>query len=296
MKSRAATTASAIAINATSSGLSVLFAAPPPTARGKSPWFQLPQVSHAVDTGDQLETHASNYAAPSSTYAITSVSGRLIGISPSMPSNESWVFDDQPPPFARIRNGVNLNFSDYKALLDEWLLLTANSSTYYRDLNRLLNPLLHNASPTAEQVGSALNHLSLLLNYLLLDGTGNIPDLETLEGCIAFYKVDTVGAVDTLIKSFVEKGADRAIDLMLQGRFGDFFGMDVHDTSYSGFMQKSIREIVQKDLPIRSTKRLESNQSRLRSSSASPDYEYSLSDSDDVGTPDIPADYDDTPR
>jgi hypothetical protein len=61
-------------------------------------------------------------------------------------------------------------------------------------------------------------------------------------------------------------------------------------------MQKSIREIVQKDLPIRSTKRLESNQSRLRASSASPDYEYSLSDSDDVGTPDIPADYDDTPR
>lgn len=296
MNSRATTTASAIAINAASSGLAVLFAAPPATAYGTSPWFQLPVASHAVDTGDQLEMHASTYATPSNIYAITSVSGRVLGISPSMPSNQSWVFDDQPPPFARIRNGVNLNFAEYKTLLDAWLLLSANTTTFYRDLNRLLNPLLQNASPTAEQVGSALNHLDLLLDYLLLDTTQVIPAIETLEGAIAFYRVDTVPAVDTLIKSFVEKSADRAVDLLLQGLFSTFFSMDVHDTSYSGFMQKGIREIVQKDIPIRSTQRLNSNQSRLRSSSASPDYEYSLSDSDDVGVPDIPADYDDTPR
>lgn len=294
INSRARTTASAIAINAASSGLNVLFASPPATARGVSPWFQLPQASHAVDTGDQLETHATDYANPSNVYAITSVSGRLIGISPSMPSNASWVFDDQPVPFARIRNGVNLNFTEYKTLLDAWLLLSANSTTYYRDLNRLLNPLLHNASPTAEQVGSTLNHLSLLLNYLLINDI--VDPLETIEGSLLFYKVDTVSAVDTLIKSFVEKGADRAIDLLLQGQFSMFFGMDIHDVSYAGYMQKGIREVVQKDIPVRSTKRLEANQSRLRASSASPDYEYSLSDSDDVGVPDIPADYDDTPR
>lgn len=294
--SRNLTTTSSLDINAASSGLGVLFTGPPAVAHGTSPWFQLPQASHAVDTGDKLETHATDYAAASDTYAITSVSGRVIGIDPPMPSNASWIFDDQPPPFARVRNGVTLNFTDYKALLDAWLLLPLNSTTYYRDLNRFLNPMLQSASPTSEQVGSALNHLDLLMHYLLIDTSTGIPATQTLEGSIGFYRVDVVGAVDTLIKSFMEKGADRAVDLLLQGHFSDFFDMDIHDTSYAGFMQKGIRDVVQKDLPIRSTKRLESNQSRLRSSSASPDYEYSLADADTMGVPDIPADHDDTPR
>ncbi len=294
--SRDTTTASALAVNAASSGVGVLFTVPPATAYGASPWFQLPQSSHAVDTGDQLETHASGYAAPSNTYDIISVDGRILGISPSMPSNASWVFDDQPPPFARVRNGVNLNFTEFKTLLDAWLALSVNLPTYYRDLNRLLNPLLQNASPTADQVGSALNHLELLLEHLLFDESAGVPVDETLEGTLMFYQVDTVTAVDTLIKSFREKGADRAIDLMLQGQFTTFFGMDVHDVSYAGYMQKGIREVVQKDLPIRATKRSDAQQSRLRSTGVTPDFEYSLDDSDNVGVPDIPGDYDDTPR
>ncbi len=240
--------------------------------------------------------HATQYNEPSGKYAITTVNGKVLGISPEMPSQETWSFNDQPPPFARIRNGTNLNYAEYKALLDTWLQQPVNTPVFFRDLNRYLNPLLQNATPTADQVGTALANLEMLLDYLIIHDDSELYPEESLEGTIAVYKVDPVGAVNTLIKSFVEKGADRAIDLLLQGRFSSFFAMDVHDTSYAGVMQKELRVMVREDIPVRSVKRQDSNQSRLRSSAESPDMEFTFSDADDVGVPDIPADYDDTPR
>lgn len=294
--SRDATVSSQIAIDGASNAATTFFSSPTPAAYGSSPWFQLPAANSAVDEGDQLETYETDYSNPSAEYEISTVEGRILGIAPNMPSNQSWSFNDQPPPFARIRNGVNLNFNEYKSLLDTWLGREVNDVLYFRNLNRYLNPLLQNATPTAEQVGTAIDHLEFLLDYLVAHEETMIPFSDTLEGAISIYHVDSVSDLDTLIKSFVEKGADRAVDFLLQGRFTTFFDMDIHDVSYSGAMQKGMRAIVQNDLPVRSTKRQETTQSRLRGSAESPDFEFTLSDSDDVGVPDIPADYDDTPR
>jgi hypothetical protein len=287
---------SAINVDDGSSAAGTFWNSPSSTAYGTTPWFQLPQANNAVDTGDQLEVHASDYNTPSQKYAITSVNGDIIGISPEMPSQEVWSFNDQPPPFARIRNGVNLNYTEFKALLVAWLAREVNATTYYRDLNRYLNPLLQNATPTAEQIGTALSHLEMLLDYLIDHEETMIDPADSLEGAVTIYSVDPVGELDTLIKSLVEKGADRATDLLVSGQFSAFFGMDVHDVSYASFMQKSMRSIVQNDLPVRSTRRVEATHSRLRSSAESPDYEFTMGDVEDVGVPDIPADYDDTPR
>lgn len=294
--SRDSTVSSQIRPDVASTAAAVFFNTPTATAYGSSPWFQLPQFNAAVDEGDQLEVYAADYSNPSAEYEISTVEGRIIGIVPNMPSNESWSFNDQPPPFAKIRNGVNLNFNEYKALLEKWLTREINETAYFRDLNRYLNPLLQNATPTAEQVGTAIEHLEFLLDYLVDHEETMIPFSDTLEGAISIYRVDSVSDLDTLIKSYVEKGADRAVDYLLQGRFTSFFSMDQHDVSYSGAMQKGMRAIAQSDLPIRSTNRQEVAQSRLRGSAESPDYEFTLSDSDDVGVPDIPAGYDDTPR
>lgn len=296
VNSRNTTTSSQVRIDESSNAASVFFTSPTAPAYGSSPWFQLPTANSAVDTGDRLEVYATQYNNPSAEYAISTVEGRILGISPNMASNEAWAFDDQPPPFAKIRNGVNLNFTEYKELLEAWLARPINSELYFRDLNRYLNPLLQNATPTAEQVGTAINQLEMLLDYLVDHEETMIDFEDTLEGAIAIYSVDPVSDVDTLIKSFVEKGADRAVDFLLQGRFSTFFSMDIHDVSYSGAMQKGMRLVVQNDLPVRSTGRQEVTQSRLRGSAQSPDFEFTLSDSDDVGVPDIPADHDDTPR
>jgi hypothetical protein len=118
----------------------------------------------------------------------------------------------------------------------------------------------------------------MLLDYLI-EWDGALVGVElALSSILASYTVSPVGPVDTLIKSYKEKGADRAVDLLLQGQFSTFFNMDVHDVSYAGAMQKTMRSVMQEDLPVRSTKRQDVNRSRLISSSVSPDYEYDQSD------------------
>ena len=53
------------------------------------------------------------------------------------------------------------------------------------------------------------------------------------------YYTDTenVPQVDTLISSFVEKGSDKAVDVLLTGQFSVFFGLTEAGASYAGAFQ-----------------------------------------------------------
>jgi len=292
INSRSATVASSIAIDPTSTALNQFFLAPPAMARGTSPWFQLPSVALGLEREDLLDVFLTDYSNPSVSYVIQSVSSRILGILPEMPSTETWTFNDQPPPFARLKHGHTVNFGEFKKKLDIWIARSINEFTYYRDLNRFLNPLLHNANPTNEEVGTALTQLEMLLDYLIVWDDSMVPAADALASILTSYVVQPVNALDVLIKSYKEKGADRAVDLLLQGQFSTFFNMDIHDVSYAGTMQKSMRSLMQEDLPVRKTERQDLQRSRLISSTESPDFEYDQSDVDrSVTAPEPPGDF-----
>lgn len=292
IKSRSQTVASSIAIDPISTSLSQFFIVAPAIVYGTSPWFQLPSVALGLEREDLLDVFLTDYNNPSANYVIQSVSSRILGILPEMPSKETWSFNDQPPPFARLKHGHTVNFGEFKLALDTWIARPINEFTYYRDLNRFLNPLLHNSNPTNEQVGTALTQLEMLLDYLIVWSGTMVPVADALASILTSYVVQPVGALDVLIKSYKEKGADRAVDLLLQGQFSTFFNMDIHDVSYAGTMQKSMRSLMQEDLPIRKTQRQDVNRSRLISSTESPDYEYDQSDVDRAVTaPEPPGDF-----
>lgn len=287
--SKKKTVASAVGVDGASSGISTLFAVPPDTAYGTTPWFLLPQTVPGLSLGDLLEFYETDYKTPSEVFTITGIAGAILQVSPNVGSTQSYTFDEQAPPFARLQHGHLTDFQAYRDLLDAWV--DAIPPSFFSNLNRYLNPILQNSQPTIEQIGTALNHLELLDEVLLESEAlaADQPVESTLEYALKSYVVAPVPSLDTLIRSYVEKGADRAIDILLRGEFSQFFNLDVANTSYAGAMQHSMRLVMQNDLPIRSTARTNATHSRLRSSSISPDYEYDHSDIDPGAQVDPPA-------
>jgi hypothetical protein len=102
--------------------------------------------------------------------------------------------------------------------------------------------------------------------------------------------------VDELIRTYREKGSGRAIDILLTGQFSAFFGLDVHEVSYSGAMLNQMREIAQKDMPISKIGRKMSTTSRVISSIESTDYEYDTSDTANQKTKTVPSEFEQVPH
>lgn len=207
---------------------------------------------------------------------------KLIELTSAFPTDlPPYVFTrDTPFPFARIRKqGLN-NYELMRAELEAWLETPEAQPAYFTELQRLLNPLSVNLNPTAVEVNGAR------LELQALDSS-----LEALDGYLAAYTATAVPQIDTLVSTLLEKGGDRAVDILLEGQFSTFFGMDQDDLSYAGTVQKGIKEVMRNDLPQRKDNRL----GRFAAEDVSigeyeePDFEYDFSDIDDSPEPDIPA-------
>jgi hypothetical protein len=187
---------------------------------------------------------------------------------------------DTPYPFARVRKQSLNNYELMRALLETWLETDEAEPAYFTELLRLLNPLAVNLNPTAVEVNDAKTQLELLYN-----------SLGTLDGYLAGYEATAVGQIDTLVSTLIEKGSDRAVDVLLEGQFSTFFGMDQDDLSYAGTVQKGIKEVMREDLPQRKDNRLGrfADEDVTIGEYEEPDFEYDFSDIDDVDEPDIPA-------
>jgi len=259
------------------------FSASPHTQLGTSSWFALPSIPRGLQPGDVLEYYSTDYKTPSSSYVITQViSGLKVlqvaadPVSGFVPDGSSWQFSPQPVPFARLRMGVMNDFAQVQALLTTWLVSSVNQPLFFENFNRLINPLLANANPTAAQIGVAVNTLLQLYAYLtIVQATAVLGQPSvSLEAIIQTFTVEPIPAIDTLIRSFIEKGSDRATDLLLAGKFSTFFTLTADQASYSGAFQASTRAVAMNDLPVRRINRPEAQSSQLISQAQSPDFEY----------------------
>lgn len=252
------------------------------TVVGMTPWFRLPSIPLNVQPGDLIETYAGQYNQATQTYKIETIERPLqvVEITPEIPSDESWAFADQVPPFAILRSGTTHSTNALSAGLGVWLSLPVNTADYYRDLARYLNPLLVNTNPTLIQINDALNKVKELAEALTMAFALALSadPAASLEGILGGYTTDVVGDVDTLINSFLEKGADRAVDTLLSANFSGFFGMSADTSSYAGNMLQSLRDMAREDLPINKFNRKEAVEGRLISATTSDDFEFSSGD------------------
>jgi hypothetical protein len=89
-----------------------------------------------------------------------------------------------------------------------------------------------------------------------------------------------VEELDDLIRTYREKGCERAIDYLLECRLPGFFGMTMEEVSYAGALVSSMREVARQDMPVNKMFR-QGTLNRLMASSLSPDYETDFSDNKD---------------
>lgn len=219
-------------------------------AYGTTQWIRLPSVPKRLEPGDQLEIHLTSPTVPDLVRTIESIEEENLlmkvteAISLDVASSINFS-NDSPVPFARIRKQVKQNFDDMSLLLKEWLDLPVNNALLtFRNLDASLNSLLINKNPTPSQIGTFRSRLQLLTDAL-----------EALDGSLSTYDAEVVDEVDTLLKSFRAKGADRAVDVLLEGDFPTFFGLDAVTSSYSGNVQRSIQQVQRDDLPVRKDNR-----------------------------------------
>jgi hypothetical protein len=84
--------------------------------------------------------------------------------------------------------------------------------------------------------------------------------------------------VDTLIEALITEGASRAADLLKAAKFSEFFDIDFDASSYSGNVQKYVKEVSIYDTPVdKMTKRVRKH---VIASYSGVDFEFSGDDAD----------------
>jgi hypothetical protein len=249
---------------------------------GQTPYFLLPEWPTGLEVGDLLEGYTVVVDSPDYVANIVGLeeSSLLIEVDTPVDTDTPSLAMDvgSPIPFVRIRRQKYNNYTNFKADLDTWLATDEAQPRWFNELRAAINPLVVNTNPTPSQVNTA--------KALLLELSTS---LTTLSGYIDGYSASVVEDVDVLVESFREKGADRAVDLLLESRFSDFFGLDQDEVSYAGNLQKNIRAVNREDLPVRKDNRtaLDEVDEQVLAEYEDVDYEFSADDVDDVDI-DIP--------
>lgn len=273
------------------SAAALFFNALPTNKIGTTPWFQLPDGSQGMEVGDYLQLFTTNAVTPTLTCTITAIDGELISVVNELPSNEgSFILDvGGALPFARIRKARQDNFDIFRGDMTDVLSLPPFQPAWLTELDRLVTVVTIEPTPTS--VNNLRKFFFALLAVLTKAGEdqfGNVLNLN-IEAIAAAYTAPVIPEVDALIEALLAKGGDRAIDLLLAGLFGDYFGLTVDTVSYAGTVAAATRDVIRQDMPIRSTRRSElTNRQISMGQTTDADYEYDQSDIDNSLVPDSP--------
>lgn len=257
-------------------------------ATAKTRYVKLPEVPTALEEDDILERFQTNYETPDESFFVTRIfSDGVVQLDGLLTAPLNVLFGaGLPPPFFRLRAGNATDFETLSKALASWSTPWKDGgiARFFKNYQRLLNPLLVNENPTDSQVGAAEEELTRFAEAFA--GAN-----ESLAQVLTLYTGPEVGEVTSLFRALREKGADRAVDILLACRFRDFFGLDQEGTSYSGAMQSAVRDVARLDLPVRKTNRAQSGQGQLIASADSTDFEYSAEDLDTTEIPDPTVDF-----
>lgn len=181
-------------------------------------------------------------------------------------------------PSFQILSAAAVAYGELVSALAEWddLLAASDFQEDILELERVMNPLIANKNPSIAQLQDARNTLQSLRDLL----SNASPD--GLAEILQAFQVRIVPRIDAALKMLKERGMDRAYDLLMDGKIEEFFGMDKDDASSSAYMLKSMRDVVQSDLPL---SKLDEDADDIIHDDlvvgTDPDYDYSDADADE---------------
>lgn len=267
-------TASAVTVNAASANAILGLTAG--TLRGKVSGVRVLSGSKPLNftredvvAGDRLTLKGPTY---STVHTIASVTegGYQLEVTPEVPN-------DLVQHLYQIDGSGALAYAAFIVALDDWtenVLGVSKFTSSIQELERVLNPLLVNKNPSAALIGSATTVSNDLLGVytelkLLLSGFVTLP----------------VPRIDALLDMLLERGLDRAHELLLLGRFSEFFGLSQDAASYGGNLLEKMRSLAQNDVPLGRSSRFGNVEQRLTGSYEETDADLDFSDQDDERGP-----------
>lgn len=267
------------------------------TSYGTTNHFRVPQANRSLTQGDLLQLYTSSTTTPAVEAVVEEVGGDLVlqldrAVSEFPPLYTFAGADVAPTPSARAQNARTYDFRAFRELLLQWRDTSPARSfpAYKAELSRVTNLALRSSNPTQLECGDVDTTIQQLYETLTEVGAaqGGVPVAGCLESILGTYQVEKETEVEALLRTFKDQGANRAYDMLLGCKFTQFFGVSGADMSYGGAMQSAIREISIEDMPVDKFDRSNASSGDLVSSSPSADYEYDVSDSDNVGHIDTP--------
>lgn len=275
-----------------SSGAALLFAIRPATSVGQTQWFRLPaRPDEQIEVGDVLELFVSAIDTPTFTRTITSYDSAALILELDQPLDctlATFNFSiGAPTPFARIRKTRHDTFDTFATSARQWLASVPLQTSWLTELDRRVTIALADPSPTTVQ--NLRFYLVELYATLTVAGAAanNMSQNATIESIVESYTAPVISEIDTLVESLHAQGADRALDILLDGRFSDYFGLDVDGMSYAGAVLSATKQVMQNDLQVRSVRRKEQADGQVTMAQyQDPDYEFDQSDIDNSLVPD----------
>ena len=238
---------------------------------GTTPYLKLSDGVRNISAGDHLVFYTVDSDNPTSFVTVVSVfDDGVVLVDQALPMNVSWSFTSGTVPFVRVASGKVYTYKALVTALNTQLSKSdANTTYYFRDLTRFINPLKFNTNPTHAEIGAAAARLNDLVGLL-----------SPMVDAISAYQPDHVSEMDNLVQAFTEKGANRGVDTLVSCQFSSFFGFSQDQMSYAGTFQAAARAVAMNDLPILKSNRSQATLPKLVSTSSTPNYETSDADLD----------------
>jgi len=289
LTSESTLTNTAVEVLASGSAASLLWSSLPVAEVGATEWLSAPEALSRVAVGDYVELSETEESSPTQVLEVlrTGTLPDVMQVTPLLPTSAGpWDMRQGAPPFhGRIRKLRRDTFDVLQVSLQLWLeAQTNNINVYYGELRRLLNPLSVNKNPQASAISAVVFHLQ----DLRVSFTQARLYLQS-------YVAPRVEEVDVLISTYLQHGAQKAVDTLVAGRFSAFFGLTQENASYTGAVQQLVREVSMRDLPQRKAGRNPGGESI--DSYEDIDYEFNLSDvegEEDVPVPGEVSEYEDS--
>jgi len=190
-------------------------------------WKPYDARSRKIKIGDKVvKSDGSVYATVSS---VSELESGLVGVDPEV---INWI----------SLGAFSIESADYLAYKTfiEALQVWWRAFAYQEDLDsldRVINTILR-SHPNKDRVDSVYNAVSDLRDELT--GTGSLEEL------IQAFSVRTVQSASTAARALEDRGLDRARELLLQGRFEEFFATTSRTASHGGaFLDAAAKAVVQ---------------------------------------------------
>lgn len=247
-------------------GCSQFFGAASVEAKSETEWLELSDSQEQLSGGDVLTANT----GVETSHVIDEVEQPYVHVTPAIPGDQAAItFDSHTVPWAEVTYGKKQDFDSLAALISTWLETWEDASSYLTELTRLLNMVLADKNPTSAEINDVQAHLDLL-----------VAGLDSIYATLDAHSVDRSKELEDMIRTYREKGCERAVDLLLECRLEDFFNLTMETASYAGNMLDAVRSVVRGDMPVSKYDRQYSD-NRTLATVPSPDYEYDFSDSED---------------